>query len=108
MVQVEVVEHDDAGYLSPRAAPLDDFRRRAPEIAEGIMTVAEVLRSQLEAKAAAHPREQRSGWAMDGLSLSFELALEAEAGVVIARAKTSATFSVEISWRREQPPPSGS
>jgi len=100
MLQIEVIERDASGYLSPRAARLDDFGKRAPEIADGILSVADLLRAELDAKAA-ESTTTTSAWRMDSLTLSFELALEAEAGIVIARAKTSATFAVEISWSRE-------
>jgi hypothetical protein len=98
MIEIEVVERDGSGYLAPRAQRLEQFEERAPEVAGAILAVGNALRAELDAGSGA---SSGSGWAMDGLTLSFELALEAEAGVVIARAKTTATFTVEISWKRE-------
>ena len=43
-------------------------------------------------------------WTASEVKLSFQLALQAEAGVVIARAKTAATFSVDVVWRRRAEP----
>jgi hypothetical protein len=101
MIKVEVVQVGDSGYLSPSRASLEDFGRRAPEVVDSIIAVAGALGKQLDSQAA--DADARSRWTMDEMAVSFELALEAEAGVVIARARTSATFNVEISWRRGDP-----
>jgi hypothetical protein len=34
------------------------------------------------------------------VALTFSLDLEAQAGVVVAKAKTTAGFEVELTWRR--------
>jgi Trypsin-co-occurring domain 1 len=88
---------DDKGFIAPRKLPsVEDFRERAPEIAESIREIADLMQTRLGDDEVQDPA---SRWSMDRVTLSFELALEAEAGVVIARASTSATFSIEISWR---------
>ena len=93
---IVVPSRDDDGLIAPRgAATVEDFRKRAPEVAESIQEVAGIIQAHLD------DRPQPSGaWSMDTVSLSFELALEAGAGVVIARASTTATFSIEIGWTR--------
>jgi hypothetical protein len=44
--------------------------------------------------------EHSALWQLNTVELAFELALKAEAGVVIARAGTEATFSVTLTWSR--------
>ena len=43
--------------------------------------------------------DRAGAWSLDGVNLSFEMALQAGAGVVIAKASASATFSIDITWK---------
>ena len=91
---------DDEGLITTRAAPqVEDFRERAPEIAASIQEIAGTIQDQLRTSSAP-----ADGWGMDSVKLSFELALEAGAGVVIAKTSATATFSIEITWKRPPVP----
>jgi hypothetical protein len=92
---------NEQGLIAPRALPrAEDFRARAPEIADSIQEIADTLQAKLGDGAAEVPA---GAWAMDSVTLGFELALEAEAGVVIAKTSATATFSIKIKWTRGQP-----
>jgi len=44
--------------------------------------------------------ERPSAWQLDEVAVSFSVDLEAEAGVVVAKVKTTAGFEVELKWTR--------
>ncbi len=81
------------GDLAPRAAMPEDFRRRAGEIADSVAGVADEFRSRL-ASVVAQPSSSR--WGVESIEIGFEIAVQAETGVVIAKASSSATFSVSL------------
>ena len=88
---------DDDGLITSNKPTFESFRDRAPELAEGIREIAGALQNRLDQPSAS---TTATDWSMDGVKLTFALALEAGAGVLIARTSASATFSVEISWTR--------
>jgi hypothetical protein len=61
---------------------LEQFRRRAHEIADSVAEVAEEFRSRLQ-KVLRRPEDP--GWRADSIELDFQIAVQAEAGVVVAR-----------------------
>jgi len=75
----------------------ESFASRAAELADTITGVSADLRDHLEANMAG---EDTHLWRLASVQLSFELALQAEAGVVIARASTGATFSATLTWSK--------
>lgn len=79
----------------------ESFASRAGEIADAITEVAEKLRDHLEENEAKAPAEATGPWSLDTVELAFELSLQAEAGVVIARASTAATFTATLTWSRK-------
>ena len=83
--------------LGPRVDFPAEFRKRAPELGESIGEVANLLRDALEKRIQ---EKEPSAWALHGIELKFSMDLEAEAGVVITRAKASAGFDVTLSWAR--------
>lgn len=86
-----------AGELG--AATLTErFTERVDELGESIGEIAGRLRSRLDAELAD---ERNAGWSLGEVTLTFSLDLEAEAGVVVAKAKTSAGFEVALTWKRE-------
>jgi hypothetical protein len=88
---------DNRGQIKHGAPSVDDFGKRAPDIAAGIREAAAMIQAGLEeGESSAVP----GAWAMDAINLSFEMSLEASGGVLIATASASATFSVEIAWKR--------
>jgi hypothetical protein len=84
------------------AVAVESFEARAPEIGEALQKVAEAMRSHLDAAAASGPTRQ--GWSLDTMELALDLSLEAEAGVVITRAKAGAALSATLTWKRSNPP----
>jgi hypothetical protein len=100
-ILVEVRPASVSGDVARRApvAP-ESFANRAGEIADAITEVAGKLRDHLEEKEKM-AAEATHLWRLATVELAFELALQAEAGVVIARASTSATFTATLTWSRE-------
>jgi len=90
---VEVRQLQISGDLAPRLAAPEDFRRRAAEVADGVADVAEQFRSKLS-RVLAQPDD--SGWRVGSIEIGFEIAVQAEAGVIIAKATTGATFSARL------------
>jgi hypothetical protein len=75
----------------------ESFASRAGEVADTITDVADKLRDHLEANMSA---EDSHVWQLNTVELGFELALQAEAGVIIARASAGATFSATLTWSK--------
>ena len=73
------------------------FKTRVQELGDSIGEIANDLRARLDV-ALDHPDD--SNWALDQVVLSFSLDLEAAAGVVVAKAKTSAGFEAQLTWSR--------
>lgn len=55
------------------------------------------MRSRLDTELA---EKESAKWRLHEVGVTFSLDLEAEAGVVVARAKTSAGFEVALTWAR--------
>jgi len=87
-----------AGQLSP-GKTWESLEKRIGELGESIGEIAKQLRTQLDASLA--PTEETQAWRLGEIEVTFSLDLEAEAGVVVARAKTTAGFEVSLSWKRE-------
>jgi hypothetical protein len=97
-ILVEVRPANVSGDIARKSAALPEpFVNRVNELAGTINKVAAQLQEHLESGMAAQESQQ---WHLDNVGLGFELALQAEAGVVIARASTGATFSVTLTWSR--------
>jgi hypothetical protein len=97
-ILVEVRPASTTGDVARRSPAVpESFASRAGEITQTITEVAGKLQAKLEAEMAAGRSDL---WRLDSVGLAFELALQAEAGVVIARASTGATFSVTLTWSR--------
>ncbi len=75
------------------------FADRVSELGDGLGEIANQLRDQLEVHLTA---ESASGWNLHEIRLQFSVDLQASAGVVIAKASTSAGFVASMSWRRAQ------
>lgn len=100
-ILVEVRPANVSGDIARRrpAVP-ESFASRAGEVADAITDVADKLRDHLEANMAA---DDPHLWKLTTVELGFELALRAEAGVILARAGTEATFSATLTWSKESP-----
>ncbi len=86
-----------AGELG--AATLTErFTDRVDELGESIAEIAGRLRARLDTDLA---EDKDAVWKLGEVTLTFSLDLEAEAGVVVAKAKTSAGFEVALTWTKE-------
>jgi Trypsin-co-occurring domain 1 len=100
LVEVQAVP---SGNLGPRAAMLEQFEKRATEIADSVAEVAEKFRTRLEQHIQLQPAEKAgdqlpgSQWRLDNVELTFQLALQAQGGIVI-KASGGATFGVKLTW----------
>jgi Trypsin-co-occurring domain 1 len=95
-ILLEVRQAGVSGDLGPGRPNLEQFARRAGEIADSVAQIAEDFRSRLE-KTLDKPDE--AGWHADSIELGFDIAVQAEAGVVIARAVSGATFSAKLTLK---------
>jgi Trypsin-co-occurring domain 1 len=99
-IHVEVIPHPGlAGDLSP-ADLVDRFSGRVGELGRALATVASQLRQTFESRLA---EPAGSSWALGEVSLQMSINLEAEAGVIISRAKTGAAFQATLTWSRREP-----
>jgi hypothetical protein len=100
-VLVEVVpKAAPSGDLrKPGPAVPEDFDQRANELMTATLDIAERLRARLDAEPeAAAPTS--SGWGLREVDLQFGLTLQAEAGVLVAKVGSSATFQVTLTWKK--------
>jgi hypothetical protein len=96
-VYVEVRPDPDlAGNLGGNTT-LEKFQDRVHELGASLGNIANGLRDQLEQQM--HDRPERD-WQLDEIGLKFSLDLEAAAGVIMARASTTAGFEASLSWKR--------
>jgi hypothetical protein len=92
-ILLEVRPAQTSGDLAPRAVVPEEFKSRASEIADSIAEVADHFRSRLG--KVLHQRDD-SGLRIGTVEIQFGIAVQAEAGVVIAKATAGATFSAKI------------
>lgn len=96
---IQVVNESDGleEYSSRRTKP-QQLADRAEEIGSAIV----LFRSSIEEHiaAAAEPRIE-SVWTLAGLELAVSLDVEAEAGVIFARAKSAAGLELTLKWERK-------
>lgn len=98
-IYVEVVPHPgQAGDLSPTDL-VDKLSTRVGELGQALATLASQLRETME-RRLTEPADSR--WPLASVSLEVSINLEAEAGVVIARAKTGAAFQATLTWSRQE------
>jgi NTP-dependent ternary system trypsin peptidase co-occuring protein len=97
-VLLEVQPRRTSGDLAPRVAIPEDFRRRAGEIADSVAAIADKFRSRLE-DVMTRPKD---GWGVESIEIGFDIAVQAEAGVLIAKASTGATFSAKLTLKVSQ------
>ena len=84
------------GELS-RGRSSEEFGKRISELGDSIGEIANELRRKLD---AALEQGEESDWGLEQIQLSFSLDLEAEAGVIVAKTRTSAGFEVQLTWSR--------
>lgn len=92
-ILLEVRPAQTSGDLAPRAVVPEEFKSRAGEIADSIAEVADQFRSRL---GNVLHQQDGSGLRIGTVEIQFGIAVQAEAGVVIAKATAGATFSAKV------------
>ena len=92
-ILLEVLPSGGSGDLGPRIAVPEDFRARAGEIAQSLADIVEDFRSKFE---RAFAQRKQDVWGVGSIEIAFQIAVEAEAGIVIARTTAGATFSAKL------------
>lgn len=93
-IKVEVRPSGDHGNLSGRVRT-EDLMARIDELTKTISAVSKKVTDGLP-----DPANQTSNWGLDSIQVKLGVELEAEAGVVVARVGTKATFEVCLTWTR--------
>jgi hypothetical protein len=96
-IKVQVVPSPDRARQLAPGKTWESLDARVGELGESIADIAKRLREQLDSGLAT---TEEPGWQLDDVELKFSLDLEAEAGVILARAKTTAGFEVTLTWSR--------
>jgi len=97
-ILVEVRPGLAEGDLGLRPAAPEKLLSRIGEIADGLKEISNRLAARLDDLDNA---KKESAWKLGEVEVKFSLDLEAEAGVVVARAKTTAGFEATLKWTRE-------
>lgn len=92
-ILLEVRPSGTSGDLASRVAVPEEFKARAGEIADSIAEVVDHFRSRL---GKALDQRDDSTWRVGSIEIQFGITVQAEAGVVIAKASTGATFSARL------------
>src|SRR5580698_5966510 len=92
-VLLEVTPAAASGDLAPRAVVPEEFTARAGEIADSIAEVVDHFQSRL---GKVLKQRDDSSWSVGSIEITFALTVQAEAGVVIAKASAGATFSARL------------
>lgn len=92
-ILLEVRPAATSGDLAPRAVAPEEFRARADEIADSISDVIDHLCARL-GKLLDQPDEP--GWQVGSVEIEFGVSVQAETGVIIAKATAGATFSARL------------
>jgi hypothetical protein len=101
-VLVEVRPAVLSGDLAPRALDPEEFKNRAAEIADSIGEVVDQFRSRL---TKVMDRGDDASWRVGSIEIAFAIAVQAEAGVVIAKTTAGATFSARLILQSPQDRP---
>jgi hypothetical protein len=98
-IYIEVAPHPgQAGDLGA-ADLVEKVSGRVDELGQALVSVASQLRATMD-RQLAEPADSRMPLA--SVSLQMSINLEAEAGVVISRAKAGAAFQATLTWERQK------
>jgi hypothetical protein len=98
-VQVVPAEAAEAELMFGIGGDRPQFQDRVDELGDSLNEIAQRLRTRLPELA----REANPSWDLDEVSLTFSLDLQAEAGVILARASSKAGFQATLTWKRSLP-----
>lgn len=96
-IQVRVIPGPVRAGEVRRDKATESFSKRVGELGKSLGTIANDLRAQIDATL---DEPEQSGWLLDEVELTFSIDLEAEAGVVVAKARSSAGFEASLTWKR--------
>jgi hypothetical protein len=96
LVRVETVELDSQGsrQIRTRNRGTASLQERSAELEEAIVSASGVAQSSLARL------QDRDGWRVSSLEVTFGLTLAAEAGVILSKASAEASFEVVITVER--------
>jgi|SRR5919108_6190934 hypothetical protein len=94
-IKVQVVS-PDTGEVAFGPGRLPSFAERVSELGDSLNEIAAALRERLGELG----EKTEEGWDLDQVNLTFSLDLQAEAGVIIARASSRAGFQAALTWKR--------
>lgn len=92
-ILLEVRPTATSGDLGPRTAVPEEFKARADEIADSISDVIDHLQVRLGKRL---DQRNDSGWHVGSVEVEFGISVQAETGVIIAKATAGATFSARL------------
>jgi len=95
-IRVEVRPNATAGDLSRRAAKPEELLARLNDLADSLQCIA----AKMSARFSEFEGPPQRDWHLDEIELKFSIDLEAEAGVIIARASTTAGFEAKLAWKK--------
>ncbi|WP_162834444.1 CU044_2847 family protein [Amycolatopsis circi] len=95
-VLLEVNPQQGSGDLAPQKSGPEDFRKRASEIAASVGEVADEFRSNLGDLMDKSPDKS---WNVDAIEIAFGITVQAETGILIAKASAGTTFSAKLTFK---------
>jgi len=76
----------------------EQLAARIDEIGDSISWFKESIESRLDAIGNEEPSSE--SWSLDAIELTVSIDLEAEAGVIFARAKAAAGLELKLTWSK--------
>lgn len=96
-ISVEVrPKNDGSGDLRQREPLSEKLLTRIEELGDSLKCIAEKLSSRL----SEFETKNEGNWGLEEVEFAFSLDLEAEAGVIVARASTTAGFEAKLTWKK--------
>lgn len=79
----------DSSFLLP-----ESFSKRLPELAHAIGSTTRSIVERVDWSGLVNSMGGQMG--LDGVELSFGISLEAEAGIIVGKAKGASTFDIKV------------
>lgn len=101
-ILLEVRPAGTSGELASRTGVPEEFKKRADEIARSISDVIDHLRAGFRDLVE---QKDDAGWKVGSLEIEFGISVQAETGVIIAKATGGATFAARVVLQAGQDKP---
>ncbi|MET7995079.1 CU044_2847 family protein [Amycolatopsis sp. NPDC005232] len=95
-VFLEVDPQQGSGDLAPRKSAPEDFRKRASEITACVEEVANEFRSKL---GELMNKSADKSWNVNAIEIGFGITVQAETGILIAKASAGTNFSAKLTFK---------